>query len=86
MFGNQFYSNPAIYENCYCDKKKHKHHKHHDDYHCMEECGEHGNECFTPKPPSPSGPFGLPPGNNLFFIILVIALVFFVRRRYPVAC
>jgi len=85
MFYNQFYPNSAVCEDNYYDKKrKHKHHKHH----CCAEGPEEykHDECFTCRPTSPPGPFGIAPGNNIFFILLIVALIFCVRRRFPVAC
>lgn len=76
MFSNEYYSGTFPMNTCFYEKK---HHKHHHKHSCEENPEKFfDREYFTP------GPAGFPhtaPGNNVFFTLLIIALIFLVKNK-----
>jgi hypothetical protein len=81
---NEYCPGPALVENkCECEKKHHhKHHKHHkhDKHH------KHHHKCEDKCECRNVGFEGYGSPNNLFFVVLVIAIILLIKKRNPVVC
>ena len=81
MFNNRYYPEMFSMDTCFCEKKHHKHHRKHFPEGNPEKFSD--REYFTPRPS------GLPctaPGNNVFFTLLLIALIFLVKNKSKLYC
>lgn len=76
MFNNGYYSGTFPMDTCFYEKKHHRHHHKHS-------CGENPEEFYNSQYfiPGHDGLPGKAPGNNVFFTLLIIALIFLVKNR-----
>jgi hypothetical protein len=73
---SDFYNN-QVPQQCNCEEHhKHKHHKH--KHHHKHKRHDHNNCCYCNQNVSPFG--GNLVGTNLFFIVLVLALIFLTKK------
>jgi hypothetical protein len=74
-----------MYVNPYFIKKKH-HHSHHHDRDDRNNERDDYERSYPPRPAGAVNPARTAPYNNVLFTLLLISLIFLLRRRAPVIC